>query len=83
MKLAPQNLEQLRDFTPQHKITVLWEYINSLVTRAKTDAALDKWSDQAWMTYYALKEPVLAGKDVELPDALPPCPVTFGQLLFE
>jgi hypothetical protein len=44
---------------------------------------LDKWSDSAWMTYYALKERVLAGEDVELPDSLPPCPVTFARLLFE
>ena len=46
-------------------------------------AQLDKWSDNAWMTYYALKERVLAGEDVELPEALTPCPVTFAQLLFE
>jgi len=46
-------------------------------------AALDKWSDGAWMTYYALKEQALAGEDIELPDTLPPCPVTFSQLLFE
>ena len=46
-------------------------------------AQLDAWSDSAWMTYYALKERVLAGEDVELPDSLPPCPVTFTQLLFE
>lgn len=51
--------------------------------RVERLAALDKWSDQAWMTYYALKERVRAGEDVELPDSLPPCPVTFAQLLFE
>jgi hypothetical protein len=46
-------------------------------------AQLDAWSDGAWMTYYALKEQLLAGDDVELPESLPPCPVTFAQLLFE
>ena len=46
-------------------------------------AQLDKWSDNAWMTYYALKEKLLAGDDVELPESLPPCPVTFADLLFE
>lgn len=44
---------------------------------------LDKWSDSAWMTYYALKERVQAGDDVKLPESLPPCPVTFASLLFE
>lgn len=44
---------------------------------------LDRWGDGAWMTYYSLKARVLAGEDIELPETLPPCPVTFAQLLFE
>lgn len=62
----------------------MWIALGQLPTwRRERLAQLDQWSDSAWMTYCALKERVLAGDDVELPDSLPPCPITFSQLLFE
>lgn len=67
-----------------HAKISLWIALGQLPTwRVERLAALDKWSDSAWMMYYALKDQVLDGKDVELPESLLPCPVMFEHLLFE
>jgi len=51
--------------------------------RVERLAAIDAWSDTAWIMYYTLKAQAVSGKDVELPENLTPCPHSFTELLFE
>jgi len=51
--------------------------------RVERLAALNAWSDAAWMTYYAIKAQVISGEDAVLPESLTPCPYSFTDLLFE
>lgn len=51
--------------------------------RVEKLALLDSWSDSIWMQYYTYKEQLINGIDIDLPESIDPCPITFSQLLFE